>query len=321
MPHSLKLLPWYLENKRVLPWRKNRDPYPIWISEIMLQQTTVKAVIPYFNNFMERFPSVQDLAKAPESEVLEKWTGLGYYSRARNIHKAAKALASMSQFPNSYLELQELPGLGPYTSRAISSQAFGEQVGVVDGNVIRVYSRLNNDFELWWNRAAQIKIQTWANKQVHGVNPSDMNQALMELGSTVCTPKSPQCFLCPLQKECLAFKNKTQKELPIKKPKKEFQTWSWQALIYIKNKKIFLTRDHEAPFLKKQYCLPGQSKRLKDKPLKFDFKHSITCYKIFGSSRKVNSAPKAKGIWVLPTDVSKHAPFSLIQKTLQSLEL
>src|SRR5690606_28771755 len=136
------LLRWYAENRRDLPWRKGRDPYRVWISEVMLQQTTVRAVIPYYERFMERFPTVAALAAAPEEQVLNSWAGLGYYSRARNLHRAAKALAELKGFPKTHMELAKLPGFGEYTSRAVSSIAFGEPVGAVDGNLIRVISRL-----------------------------------------------------------------------------------------------------------------------------------------------------------------------------------
>ena len=214
------LLSWYRENKRELPWRKDRNPYQIWLSEVMLQQTTVVAVIPYYEKFLKVFPQVSDLAKAPLDLVLEQWSGLGYYSRARNLHRSAQALHE-NGFPKTAEELLKLPGFGPYTSRAVSSIAFDEPVGVLDGNVIRVLTRVQAWDIPWWTSASKILLQTSSDLLATKGPSSDINQGLMELGATVCTPHNPNCFLCPWRKNCRSFQLGKVSEIPLKKPRKK----------------------------------------------------------------------------------------------------
>jgi A/G-specific adenine glycosylase len=231
---------WYLENHRELPWRNHRDAYRIWISEIMLQQTTVTTVIPYFEKFINRFPDLSSLAVAKENEVLKHWTGLGYYSRAKNIHKSAKLLVTMQEFPNSFSELMKLPGIGEYTSRAISSIAFDEAVGVLDGNVIRILARFHKWSKQWWKTENRNELQN----VVDGLNqknfkPHIINQALMELGATICLPKNPKCETCPWRNECKAFADQSMSQYPIARPKQQKQTWLWETSIII-NKNKFL---------------------------------------------------------------------------------
>jgi A/G-specific adenine glycosylase len=197
------LLDWYTRNQRNLPWRKSRDPYAIWVSEIMLQQTRVAAVIERYNSFMERFPTVESLATAAEEAVLAQWSGLGYYRRARMLHKAARVVveAYAGKQPETAEELRELPGIGPYTAAAIASIAHGEPVAVVDGNVERVLCRL----EGWPADGSALqrrKIEALAARLLDKRHPGDSNQAMMELGAMVCTPRNPQCKYCPLFGDC-----------------------------------------------------------------------------------------------------------------------
>lgn len=193
-----RLRQWYDRNRRDLPWRGQRDPYRVWVSEIMLQQTRVAAVIPYYERFVRRFPTVHDLANAKESEVLTLWSGLGYYRRARMLHQAAKDVMEHcdGRLPSASTSLRTLPGIGRYTAAAIASICFDEQIAVVDGNVERVLDRLHG-CELsaadHWRLAQEL---------ISRSRPGDFNQAMMELGATVCTPLSPQCSSCPLRKLC-----------------------------------------------------------------------------------------------------------------------
>jgi A/G-specific adenine glycosylase len=192
------LLTWYQRNKRDLPWRENRDPYRVWLSEIMLQQTRVAAVIDYYRRFLTRFPSVKKLAEAPEADVLAAWSGLGYYRRARMLHAAAKTVVAEHgcRFPESAMELRTLPGIGRYTSAAIASISFEEPVAVVDGNVERVLQRLTGkelSGEALWNLAGEV---------LASKHPGDFNQAMMELGAMICTPKIPDCPKCPVFDFC-----------------------------------------------------------------------------------------------------------------------
>jgi A/G-specific adenine glycosylase len=211
----------YARDRRDLPWRRTRDPYAIWVSEIMLQQTRVQTVIPYWERWMSRFPTVNALAQAPLDDVLAAWAGLGYYSRARNLHAGAQTVAQRfaGALPSRASELREVPGIGPYTAGAIASIAFGERAPLVDGNVARVLARvcgIEDDIKssagqkALWVRAGELMQALPA-----GAKPGDLNQGLMELGATTCSPASPRCLVCPLAKLCVAAKTGRQDELPV----------------------------------------------------------------------------------------------------------
>ncbi|MDG1571712.1 A/G-specific adenine glycosylase [Robiginitalea sp. M366] len=223
MPFSDIILQWYDQNKRDLPWRGSRDPYVIWLSEIMLQQTRVAQGMPYFLDFMEHYPAVEDLARASEEEVLKRWEGLGYYSRARNLHHTARHVAFTlgGAFPQSYKGLLELKGVGPYTAAAIASVCFGEAVAVVDGNVYRVLSRyFGVDLEV--NSSEGVRyFRELAASLIREDRPGDYNQAVMEFGAVQCTPKSPSCQQCPLSGSCRALETGKVRELPVKRRGKE----------------------------------------------------------------------------------------------------
>ncbi len=216
------LLGWFQEFQRDLPWRKNRDPYRIWISEIMLQQTRVAAVIPYYEKFLARFPDVQSLASAPQEEVLRLWSGLGYYSRARNLQKAAQQMAAKhaGQFPRQREELLALEGIGEYTASAILSIAFDDKHAVLDGNVARVVARLEairgdlRESKRWRD------LQCKADQLLERDSAGDWNQAMMELGATICLPRSPQCLLCPVANFCQARKLGIAENIPEKRKKR-----------------------------------------------------------------------------------------------------
>ena len=210
------LLAWYVQHRRELPWRQSLDPYAVWVSEMMLQQTQVATVIPYFQRWMQRFPNVATLAGAEESDVLHAWQGLGYYSRARNLQRAAARMMAehAGRVPEHVAQLLELPGIGPYSAGAISSIAYGHAEPLVDGNVIRVLARL---FALRGDpNRAPLKTQLWdvARSLVPADAPGDFNQALMELGATVCTPRNPRCSACPLAAHCQALKAQLVEILP-----------------------------------------------------------------------------------------------------------
>lgn len=212
---------WYLDNARDLPWRKTRDPYAIWLSEIILQQTRVNQGLPYYLRFVESFPTVFDLASAEEDKVLKLWQGLGYYSRARNLMKTAKIVVfdRKGVFPNTYSELVKLPGLGPYTASAIASFAFGRAEAVIDGNAYRVLSRLYDiDLEIGSQKVYE-SFRQLASDLMMATKPSVFNQALMELGAVICLPK-PICERCPISDQCLALQNKSIHLRPVKKKSK-----------------------------------------------------------------------------------------------------
>jgi A/G-specific adenine glycosylase len=215
------LLTWFDQHRRDLPWRRTSDPYKIWLSEVMLQQTRVETVLPFYNRFLERFPTVEDLAGAELEEVLTLWSGLGYYRRARQLHAAARRIAEAGAFPSTVEELLDLPGVGGYTAAAVASIAFGVAVPVMDGNVERVLSRclaLDEDPKA---SGARKRLLAAAAELLDPNRPGDSNQALMELGATLCSPRRPKCLLCPLRPGCRASLEGDPESYPVPKVKRE----------------------------------------------------------------------------------------------------
>lgn len=218
-----KLLQWYESQQRVLPWREYDDPYAIWVSEIMLQQTRVEAVLPYFERFVTAFPTIQVLAEAEQEEVLKLWEGLGYYSRARNLHQAAQIVIEEygGQVPKTHDEVLKLPGVGPYTAGAIMSIAFNQPYPAVDGNVKRVFSRLFAIPDDVKKASVKKRIEGLAEEAIPKGRASDFNQALMELGALICIPKSPRCGICPVQELCSGFADGEPEIYPVKSAKRK----------------------------------------------------------------------------------------------------
>jgi A/G-specific adenine glycosylase len=218
---SNRIIDWYQKNQRELPWRETTDPYKIWLSEIILQQTRVNQGLPYYNKFIHHYPTVYDLAKAPQDEVMRLWQGLGYYSRARNLHECAKSIVMdyNGAFPNSYNELLKLKGIGKYTGAAIASFAFKQAVPVVDGNVFRVLARYFDISDDIAQPKTFTKFFDIAKELIPKEKPASFNQALMEMGAIVCKPNKPSCQICPLAQECLARKHSKQSILPVKQKK------------------------------------------------------------------------------------------------------
>ena len=218
---SKKLIDWYLQNKRELPWRKTQDPYRIWLSEIILQQTRVEQGMPYYFNFVEAYPDIKALANAPEDAILKLWQGLGYYSRARNLHATAKkvALDFNSEFPNTYAEIKKLKGIGDYTASAIASICFDEAEAVVDGNVYRVLSRVFGIDTPIDSTSGKKEFKALAQQLIDPKDPATFNQAVMEFGATQCKPKNPYCLHCPFQQDCAAYASGKINELPVKQGK------------------------------------------------------------------------------------------------------
>jgi len=259
------LLRWYVENGRNLPWRKNKDPYRVWLSEVMLQQTRVNAVVEYYLRFLEKFPTVQVLAAARVSSVLAAWSGLGYYRRARALHQAAKDIVTKhaGQFPSSAEQLQDLPGVGKYTALAIASIVFDEPVAVVDGNVERVLQRLvARDLrrEESWRLAQDLLCRT---------QPGDFNQAMMELGATICLPRGPKCLVCPVLEFC-AVRGALEGKTPDTRKKQEIY-----YLLDVREGKVHLRRR-----AKSESLMPGMWELPEHEPNghipEFSLRHSIT---------------------------------------------
>jgi A/G-specific adenine glycosylase len=229
------LLKWFRREKRALPWRERRDPYRIWISEIMLQQTRVAAVIPYYERFMKRFPTVRVLAGAQIESVLQFWAGLGYYSRARNLHQAAKQIVAQHQgeFPREIEVALTLPGIGAYTSAAILSIAYGVPAAVLDGNVARVLARLGAVEGDLREPARWSMLRDAADALLDAKNPSDWNESMMELGAVICTPRAPRCDVCPVAKYCRARALGIQNSLPAKRVKRATENVTLAAAVLL----------------------------------------------------------------------------------------
>ena len=253
------LLPWYRQNARKLPWRQDIEPYHVWLSEIMLQQTRVEAVRSYYLRFLEQLPSIQTLAQAPESQLLKLWEGLGYYNRARNLQKAARVIETQYNgcFPNQYQDIRALPGIGPYTAGAIASICFNRPYAAVDGNVLRIITRMTE------NNAPIDCIQTKSEiaAQLEKVYPKNacgqFTQALMELGATVCTPKSPECGKCPANGFCRAYANDTVLQYPVKQPKKDKRLEERTVFLLQCKDRYALTKRSESGLLSGLWELPN----------------------------------------------------------------
>jgi A/G-specific adenine glycosylase len=253
------LLAWYRQNGRILPWRGHPDPYAVWVSEIMLQQTQVETVIPYFEKWMRLFPSMAELAAAPERAVLNAWEGLGYYSRARNLHKAAKIVVAEygGQLPADVEALRRLPGIGRYTAGAIASLCFGRDEPALDGNLKRVLARLFNVTEPVDAPTGEKLLWQLAADNLPPGQAGDYNQALMDLGALVCTPISPNCAACPVSAFCRAYRNGTQAERPVRAARPPQPHYTVTAAVIRRNGKVLLAQRPQNGLLGGLWEFPG----------------------------------------------------------------
>jgi len=288
------LLHWYGEHKRDLPWRRTADPYAVWVSEIMLQQTRVAAVLPYYERWMRELPDITALAEVDEERLMKLWQGLGYYSRARNLQKAAQMIVSEfdGAFPRSYETLLKLPGVGEYTAAAIASIAFGEKVSAVDGNLLRVAARVENIQENILDGKTKKKIRTLLDDVMPAEHPGEFNQALMDLGATVCLPNStPLCGECPLSPYCEARQLGTAEELPVRAKKSERRIEDMTVYLLVRDGKAALRKRCSEGLLAGLWEFPHISGHLEDaaagEPLAqwnltpLDWKKKITAKHIF----------------------------------------
>ena len=286
-------LTWYQREKRNLPWRYNHDPYRIWISEIMLQQTRVDTVIDYFYRFMEQFPTIQDLANAPEDKLLKVWEGLGYYSRARNIQAAAKQIMEEfnGEFPSTVEEIRSLKGIGPYTAGAISSIAFEIPEPAIDGNVMRVVSRLFCIEADIAKASSRRPFDEAMRKIISQDQPGDFNQAMMDLGSSICTPTSPQCESCPIQSYCQAYRENRQTDFPVKSKKlKPKDVYYVAGIIENKHQELFLQQRPETGLLANMWLFPLEevtAARFKELQEQYD----PSAWDLFSSSLVAEDSP------------------------------
>jgi A/G-specific adenine glycosylase len=302
------LLTWYDANRRDLPWRETRDPYRIWISETMLQQTRVAAVLPRYEEFLRRFPTVQKLAAAREDSVLAQWSGLGYYRRARNLHAAAKTIAREKAFPQAAETWRSLPGIGPYTAAAIASIAFNESVAVVDGNVERVLGRLMG------KTLTQRECWDAAQQFLDPGRPGDFNQAMMELGATICLPRQPQCPACPIRKFCRTRGAGDSKPVRLRQQKKEI-TYSLSR----RPDSIRLTRRSEdATLMPGMWELPEvTAAKVSDEQL-FSLRHSIT---VTDFTVRVVARAQAQGHWIRISRLNTLPLTGLAKKILRTAKI
>ena len=327
------LLAWFEENRRELPWRENRDPYGIWVSEIMLQQTRVAVVIERYKAFMERFPTLIALALAPEQEVLALWSGLGYYRRARMLHKAAQSVASQFQgnLPLTATELRMLPGIGDYTAAAIASIAHNEPVAVVDGNVERVICRLCG-----WHAdapeaaALRRRIRTEANRLLDPHQPGTFNQAMMELGALVCTPRSPQCSTCPMQTGCLT---RGEHRMPARPRMKSCET-AWALILRplgggLNHEILLCQRAETESVMPGLWELPAlAAPEVPEADLRLSVQHTIMQTRYYARIRTMGAdelpalaAPGVQPLWIKLTEASQMALTGLTRKVLTRLRL
>lgn len=253
------LLQWFEENQRDLPWRRTYDPYHVWISEIMLQQTQVKTVLPYFDRWLKALPTIQSVAEADEQTILKLWEGLGYYSRARNLQKAAQVIVAEhgGVFPSDPAAIRKLPGIGPYTAGAIASIAFNQEQPIVDGNIIRVLARLLNDPSNTRDRATMEHYWHLAEKLIPKGEARNFNQAMMEFGALQCTPKNPKCGTCPLQEKCEAFAADTQDVLPNRGESTTKVNLQVSVALIQRSNKIFIQRRQHGGLMGGLWEFPG----------------------------------------------------------------
>jgi A/G-specific adenine glycosylase len=292
-----QLMGWYAGAKRDLPWRASRDPYRVWVSEIMLQQTRSASAIGYYERFLRRFPTVRDLAAAEEDDVLALWSGLGYYRRARNLHAAARRIAAAGRFPANYEDLRALPGVGPYTAAAIASIAFGLPHAVVDGNVSRIIARLINEQGDVGSSVVRKRIQRVADRLLERNAPGEFNQAMMELGATICAPRSPRCGACPVASWCEARKAGCADELPVRLSRAGVSEMQTAVVVVQRAGRLLMRRraDSEAR-LPGFWDLPlvGEIAVVGEVCFQGTFRHSITNhrYVVQVFSGKVRGAPR-----------------------------
>lgn len=316
------LVAWYARAKRDLPWRRTEDPYRIWVSEIMLQQTRVAAVLPYYQRFLRRFPDFRRLAAASEPELLAAWAGLGYYSRARNMHKAARQMVERGGFPRDYGGIRALPGIGDYTAAAIASIAFNLPHAAVDGNVLRVLARLTADAGSIGNGKTKRRLREIAEKLLDRRKPGDFNQALMELGATICLPKQPLCAACPWQEHCEARRQGRERELPLRSRRQAAVRLDRTLLVVLRKGRLLLwRRPADSTRLAGFWELPEAEQLPKARLVRAlgEFRHSITHHNYRFSLAEARVAdPPAGFCWVAVEDLGI-LPLSTTAKKALSL--
>ena len=327
---SLSITNWYRLNKRDLPWRSTNDPYKIWLSEIILQQTRVDQGMNYYNKFVRNYPKIEDLANADEQDILNDWQGLGYYSRARNLHAAAKevALNQKGVFPDKFTEIKKLKGVGDYTAAAIASFAFNESKAVVDGNVYRVLSRVFDIETPIDSTQGKKEFQSLADELIDNNNPAEHNQAIMEFGALICTPK-PKCEECVLSANCIAKENNTIESRPVKSKKIKVRDRYFHYLIYSQDKQTIVRKRSEKDIWQNMYEFPlieteKVPKEIVSSSVKIstERKHILSHQKIHTTFYHLNEIPEnLKGDWLLinQSEIQDYPLPRLIDKYLEEV--
>ncbi len=302
------LLAWYRRSARALPWRATRDPYRIWVSEVMLQQTRAAAVVPYYRRFLGAFPNVRRLAKASEQELLRVWAGLGYYQRARNLHRAARRIVELGRFPREYDSIRALPGVGEYTAAAVASIAFNLPYAVLDGNVTRVLARLLAEKTDVRAGTGKARLRRAAGELLDREQPGEFNQALMELGATVCLPRNPRCGDCPLAGWCRARRMGVVSQIPVKRRREGPQPSERTLLLIERNGSLLLKRRPPAGQLPGFFELP-EAADLPKARLGAElgrFHHSITNRRYLITVRSARGVvPEGPFLWAPECDLSE----------------
>lgn len=304
---------WFARHQRPLPWRRDYDPYQVWVSEVMLQQTRMDVVLPYFATFLKRFPTLRALARAGDEEVMAAWSGLGYYRRARMLHAAARA--ANGRVPRTVEQLMALPGVGRYTAGAIASIAFNERAPIVDGNVARVLARIfGTEGDAW--PLADALVQACK-------TPRNCNQGLMEIGALICTPRNPSCLLCPVRNECATRGD----ALPRAKLKKETRALRIALYLVTDRRGRVLMRREEGPLMNAMYHLPhGDTSLLSGKPLEVDagdllgtFRHTVTTRRIEFALYRATARVRAgkEWVWIDPAAIGEVPHSSYVRKALR----
>jgi A/G-specific adenine glycosylase len=309
---------WFRKHQRPFPWRANYDPYRVWVSEVMAQQTRMEVVLGYFERFIQRFPTLAALAAASEDDVTAAWSGLGYYRRARMLREGAIAVRERfgGRLPSDVDALMTIPGIGRYTAGAIASIAFQQRAPIVDGNVARVLARLFAEDDRAWSRAAELVALA--------KSPRDFNQGLMEIGALVCTPRDPSCTQCPLQSQCAAFKTNRVADFP--RPKKKPATREMTIALYVvTNRGRVLMQREKGALMRGMFHLPhGDTSLLTGKPLRIKgatlvgkFRHTVTNRRITFEVYKTTNCQRRTTNWVRPADLPTIPHPSYVRKALQ----
>ena len=334
-----QLLKWYRENRVSYPWRRTKDPYKIWLSEILLQQTRISVALPFFKKLVKKYPSIEDVAGDTQDSFVAEWSGIGYYGRARNMHSCARELVSNHdrKFPSNFDQLLDLPGIGRYTAGALRNLCFGELTPAIDGNIARVISRLIKNLHAPHSRKFRDAIEKAFMEIGKDAPPQEYFQSLMELGEQICLPR-PMCWLCPVRKFCRAHASGMEERIPLARARKAAVPYFWYFLILQKSNSLYLMQNPGRPFLRDAWMFPDllSEMELSDDQLKSEYKklwniefrnleylgsksHSVTYRRIKAVALRANdySLPQTTGRWIAPKNLHQLHTSSVIKKIME----